>query len=247
MSIGADWGTGLATLSNAANKVSQYSFPQTSAPLIVGEHGIASIRHGGRFLRFRANPNEFSWSYNLIKRVDQTYGGRVIQLLGCNIGDFTIKADAGKGRWEYMQKMISFLRDIMVAQRNGVPATFEYTTRGWKLRAFVAAIPFQDEYTAVARPFEIQLKVQEDISGLMTKNFLSAELRRMKDGVGWSRSQFNDPRQGAAPSDQEQAPGQDALNQANNLAVGATGGTGGLYNFINAANRISTPSQLLGR
>lgn len=242
MSIGADWGTGLATLQTAANKVNQYSFPQSAAPLIVGEHGIASIRHGARYLRFHANPNEFAWSYNLIKRTDQTYGGRVIQLLGCNIGDFTIKADAGKGRWEYMQKMVAFLRDVMVAQRNGVPATFEYTTRGWKLRCFVAAVPFQDEYTAVARPYEIQLKVQEDISGLMTKNFLQAELQRMKDGVGWSRSKFNDPTMNAAPGDQEQAPVQGAIDQATSTFVNTTP----LLNFL--PNGIpSATSSLLGQ
>lgn len=232
MSIGADWGSGLASVSTAANKVSQYSFPQTAAPLIVGESGVASLRHGNRSLRFRTNPNEFSWSYNLIKRVDQTYGGRVIQLLGCNIGDFTIKAEAGNGRWEYMQKMVVFLRDVMMAQRNGVPATFEYTTRGWKLRCFVSSFPFQDEYTAVARPFEIQFKVQEDISGLMSKNSLRAELQRMKDGIGWSRNQFNDPRLAAAPGDQEQGQIQGITDQATNVLgyLGQTGG--GLANFL---------------
>ena len=86
-----------------------------------------------------------------------------------------------------------FLRDIMIDQRGGEPATFEYTTRGWKLKVFIVSIPFQDAVREVLREFTIEMKVQEDVSGVMTKNSLSAELRRLQDGVGFKRSKYNDP------------------------------------------------------
>lgn len=172
-----------------------YQFPQKSAPISNGERGITSLYHPRvGTLRFRSNPNEFNWSYTLNKRVDQTYGGRVIQLLGTRIDDFTFKADCGTDRWPYMVKVAKFMRDVMVKQRGGVPATFEYTTRGWKFNAFIVSVPFADAVEEVVREFEIQMKVQEDVSGVMSRNTLSAELRRLQDGIGFTRSKYNDPR-----------------------------------------------------
>lgn len=176
--------------------VGNYEFPQVaSATTQTGERGIASLYHPEvGTLRFRSNPKEFNWAYTLTKRVDQTYGGRVIQLLGTRIEDFTFKADCGNGRWEYMAYVANFMRDIMIRQRGGIPATFAYTTRGWKFDAYITSIPFADAIEEVAREFEVTMKVQEDVSGLMSKNTLAAELRRLQDGVGFRRSQYNDPR-----------------------------------------------------
>lgn len=170
-----------------------YAFPQKSAPLSKGEHGVASLTHGGRTFRFRTNPNEFKWTYTLNKRIDQTYGGRVVQLLGTKIDDFVLKADAGRGGWDYVNRFSSYLRDIMVNQRNGSPATFEYTTRGWKLNAYIVSVPFADAVTEVLREFEITMKVQEDVSGLISKNSLDGELRALSNGIGFRRSRYNDP------------------------------------------------------
>jgi hypothetical protein len=171
-----------------------YQFPQVASPLTTGEKGIATLSHPevGSF-RFRSNPKEFNWNYTLTKRIDQTYGGRVIQLLGTRIDDFSFTADCGAGRWEYMNRVAKFMRDIMIRQRGGKPATFEYTTRGWKFNAYVVGVPFADAVEEVLREFNVQLKVQEDITGVMSKNTLGAELRRLQDGIGFRRSKYNDP------------------------------------------------------
>ena len=176
-----------------------YHFPQTTAPaqLAQDERGIASLTHPrvGTF-RFRSNPKQFNWGYTLNKRIDQTYGGRVVQLLGTRIDDFSFTADCGTGRWDYMNKVALFMRDVMVAQRGGTPATFEYTTRGWKFNAYVVSVPFADAVEEVLREFEVSMKVQEDVSGLISRNTLTAELRRLQDGIAFQRSKFNDPRNG---------------------------------------------------
>ena len=174
-------------------KTSEFAFPQVNKPLDPGTRGICSLTHGRRTFRFRTNPNQFTWTYSLNKRVDPTYGGRVVQLLGTKIDDFTVQADCGGGRWEYANALTLFLRDVMIDQRGGEPATFEYTTRGWKLKVYIVSIPFQDAVGEVLREFTIEMKVQEDVSGVMTKNSLSAELRRLSDGVGFKRSKYNDP------------------------------------------------------
>ena len=156
--------------------VSQYSFPQVNPPLAAGVRGIASITHNNRTFRFRTNPNSFSWTYTLNKHVDPTYGGRVVQLLSTKIDDFSIEADCGGGRWEYANAVATFMRDVMIGQRTGETATFEYTTRGWKLKVYIVSMPFEDAYQEVLRTFTIQMKVQEDVSGVMSHNSLQAEL-----------------------------------------------------------------------
>ena len=179
-----------------------YQFPQKTPGLNrdTGQRGIASLHHPRvGTLRFRSNPKEFNWSYTLTKRIDQTYGGRVIQLLGTRIDDFSFKVDTGglggpvQGGWPYLEKVTKFMRDIMIEQRGGVPATFEYTTRGWKFNAYLTSMPFADAVEEVLREFEVGLKVQEDVNGLMSTSTLSAELNRLKLGIGFHRSKYNDP------------------------------------------------------
>jgi len=215
-----------------------YNFPQKASPLREGETGVASLTHEGRTFRFRTNPNQFQWTYTLNKRIDQTYGGRVVQLLGTKIDDFVIKADAGGGRWDYTNRMAKFMRDVMINQRNGVPATFEYTKRGWKLKCYIVSVPFQDSVEEVLRPFEIQMKVQEDVSGLMSKNSLRAELARLSDGVGFRRSPYNDPtlqgqKQVVLPGELGgiQAISDTAFNAINNFLgiINPTQSGGGIY------------------
>lgn len=192
-------------------KTSEFAFPQVNKPLPQDVRGICTLTHGTRTFRFRTNPNSFSWSYTLNKRVEPTYGGRVVQLLSTKIDDFSVVADCGKGRWEYANAITKFLRDVMIDQRGGEPATFEYTTRGWKLNVFIVSIPFQDDVTQVLREFTIDMKVQEDVSGVMSKNSLGAELRRLQDGIGFKRSKYNDPMQQQQQTNQEQPQAQQIL------------------------------------
>lgn len=142
--------------------------------------------------RFRTNPNEISWSYVLNTKVENTYGGRVVQILSTKIDDLTVKVDCGMGGWNYAVEVATFMRNLLVNQRNGIPATFEYTTRGWKMKVFALAVPFTDSVSATVRELELNFKVQEDVSGVASQTSLTAELAALGDGVGFSHNQYND-------------------------------------------------------
>lgn len=156
------------------------------------QRGIASLTWGGHTLRFRTNPNEVTWNYSLITKTDQTYGGRVVQILGTKIDDLTVKVDCGLGGWPYLVKVVTFMRDLMVAQRNGQTAVFEYTTRNWKLKVYAASFPFGDSVTATTRELTLNFKVQEDISGIVSSSTISAAIQSFANGIGWERNQYND-------------------------------------------------------
>lgn len=156
------------------------------------QRGIATLTWGDHVLRFRTNPNEVTWNYSLITKTDQTYGGRVVQVLGTKIDDLTVKIDCGLGGWPYLVKVVTFMRDLMVAQRNGQTAVFEYTTRNWKLKVYAANFPFADQVTATTRELTLNFKVQEDISGIITTSTISTAIQSLANGIGWDRNQYND-------------------------------------------------------
>lgn len=209
--------------------------------------GLCSLSFGGNTLPFRTNPNSIKWNYNLITHIDQTYGGRVIQILGVKMDNLVVKVDCGQGGVPYMMQIVQFMRDLMVTQRNGQPATFLYTTRGWNLKVFAQNVPFQDEVTATVRELELRFKIQEDVSGLNRSASIADALARLSDGIGWTVSQFNNFTQGTgANNNNDQGNGgffgtptvklQDALQAATQNTAGANpqfgnllGGLSGIF------------------
>lgn len=157
--------------------------------------GVASIYFKGKTLRFRTNPNEIWWSYALNTSVEQTYGGRVVQILSTRIEDLVIKIDCGWGGWDYLNQVVDFLREMMIEQRKdgGTTGIFSYTTRQWRMKVYALSVPFQDQVNATVRELEIRFKVAEDVTGEISRLTLGSELARLKDGVGFVRSGYNTP------------------------------------------------------
>lgn len=158
--------------------------------------GQCTLSFQDRVFRFRTNPNEINWSYELISNVEQTYGGQVVQLLGTRIGDLSVKVEIGGGGWPYLMQVILYLRDLLSDQRGGNTATFHYTTRNWMLNVYAMTIPFQDAFDETVREIELNFKVQEDVTGLLQQVTLNAELMFLQDGVygpgRTTHNQFND-------------------------------------------------------
>lgn len=171
---------------------------------------IASLVHPhAGTLRFRTNPNSILWTYNLITATDETYAGRVVQILSANIDELTVAAHAGRGGWPYVEQVALYLRDLLVAQRNtDEPAHFLYPNRGWDFAVYAQSYPLKDSWDAVSREFTMQFKVQEDVSGLATAATVSAELKRLREGIGYTRNEYNTPSAdtAAAPADQAAPP-----------------------------------------
>lgn len=193
--------------------------------------GIASLTWGNSVFRFRTNPNQIWWSSELITHVQQTYGGRVVQILGCRLGELTVKVECGWGGWDYLTQVVVYLRDLLVNQRNGVPATFEYTTRGWKMSVYALSIPFQDDWQAVTREITLRFKIQEDISGIVTQSTLQAELSRLQEGIygpGTSaHNKYNDAAVGSATTEISQL-AQKGIGQLSGAGIGLNETNGGV-------------------
>lgn len=157
--------------------------------------GVATLTHNGKVLTFRTDPNSIRWTYKVNTKVDDTYGGWVVQILSANLDDLTVTADAGRGGWAYQYEVAQFFRDMLFEQRRdgGTPGIFSYPPRGWEMAVYAKAFPFGDDVNAVAREFTMQFKIQEDVSGVITTDSISAEIAALKEGVGWKHNEYNTP------------------------------------------------------
>ncbi len=168
---------------------------QFGAPLPGGNNpnrGIASLEYQGQVLRFRTNPNEVWWTYSINTVVENTYGGRVVQILGAKVGDLVVTVECGRGGWNYLTQVVGFMRNMINDQRKqGEPGTFLYTTRNWHLKVFALSVPFMDSVTSTTREIELRFKVQEDVSGVQTNLALSGELARLREGIGFEKNKYN--------------------------------------------------------
>lgn len=157
--------------------------------------GIASITHQGKTLRFRTNPNSVTWEYNLKTRVEETYGGQVVQVLSANIDNLRVTADAGRGGWPYLESVALFFRDMLYDQREGrgEPGVFRYPNRGWELKVFALNFPFKDSVPDILKEFTLQFKVQEDVTGIVSSSLIESEMAKLSKGIGWERNEYNTP------------------------------------------------------
>jgi hypothetical protein len=158
--------------------------------------GLCTLSFQDQVFRFRTNPNEIWWSYELLSNTEETFGGRVIQLLGTRLGELAVKIECGQGGWDYLMQVVLALRNLLSDQRNGNPATFEYTTRNWRLNVYSMSIPFQDQFDATVREIPLNFKIQEDVTGVLSQVTMDATFAMLQDGVyapGYPlHNQYND-------------------------------------------------------
>lgn len=158
--------------------------------------GLCTLSWQDKVFSFRTNPNEIWWTYELITHTEETYGGRVVQVLGTKLGDLSVKVECGAGGWDYLMLVVNYLRDLLTAQRNGVPAQFAYTARNWLLTVYAMSVPFGDQVTATTREIQLDFKIQQDITGLLGQATLDAAFNNINPGTltpGTSpHNQYND-------------------------------------------------------
>lgn len=192
--------------------------------------GICSlVTAAGKEFRFRTNPNSITWKYVLNTNIEDTYGGRVIQILSARITSLNIEVEAGWGGWPYVVKLAYFLRDMMNDQRNGQAATFKYTTRNWKLKVFASSIPFTDTVGRPNTKIPMVFNVVEDSTKALQSQTLGAELKRLKDGIGYTRNAYN-----------SQLPNSVDADQNGGLVTQVTGALSGITTALGSGNPLKT-------
>lgn len=106
----------------------------------------------GPSLRFRLNPTQVDWNFQIDTAVTETVGGRVVQVLGASLSDLIIRGSFGERRGtnhtlsrDYaehflatMKQMAAFQsRDATRHRRMHTPATFSFPAKNWRFQVYV--------------------------------------------------------------------------------------------------------------
>lgn len=152
----------------------------------MGKLARASIRAGDTKLILPVNPYTANWGYqeNAISR--DTIGGRVVQLLSVQVTELTVESVAGSRR--ELQKIAESTRQIMAYHvRTLRPAIFHVPSRNWNFHVYVTAMPQMGwDVGVTSYPYQLTMQIDEDISGVKTKQIEAGALKRLFEGVGYS-------------------------------------------------------------
>lgn len=112
----------------------------------------ADGKRPGPYLTVNSGLEEASWSYNLNCVTFPTYGGEVVQILSCNIGELTLAGALPSYRaMERIYSYFAYYLQIATQGRNKdpktgttsynqTPMTFTYPERGWTFKIMPTAL-----------------------------------------------------------------------------------------------------------
>ncbi len=153
-----------------------------------------TLSYGGRTLALRIDPNNITWAYALSTKVDDTVGGKVVQILGMNIDNLTLDGECGVAGRAELRRIATFVRDFALWQRqSGKPGRLTYVPRNYVFGVYVSSFTYNDATENVAFPYTIVMKVQEDLSGVASSKTIRAELARLQAGIGYTKNAYTVP------------------------------------------------------
>lgn len=211
---------------------------------------------------FDIDPSTATWTYSLKTKVTPTYGGRVVQVLRCNIENLsiggyltqshgqlgstirtvegrTVQAGTNVGGYEYrfaqMKRFERDVRSIMEAQAESKePMTFTYPILGWSGKVFLTGYDaVKYDVATTAVSYRLSFEVDSGFDEIVT-TASSQGLDNIEDGVNWTRNEYNTP-----------TTDWDTVKQALKSALEAAGTsatTESIYTYIEKIEAASTTS-----
>lgn len=150
------------------------------------------ISGGPRNFRFRVVPNSIEWEYRLNTRSEDTYGGRVVQLLSTNVDTLKIQVDSGRGGMKYLWDSVNFFKDLALWQRdNNKTVRFQYPARKFDFLVYFQSMDWSDALNNVLLPYTVQFQVEEELGQIVQKRVITNELTRLAEGIGYVKNEFN--------------------------------------------------------
>lgn len=157
------------------------------------EVALLTLTGGVQNFVVRTNPNYIQYSYNLRTKTFNTYGGRVVQVLGVDYGTLSIEIESGRGGYAYFLSVIDWFKRTSIWQRNNrKPIRFTYPARNYMIDVFLKSISIADDLENVTRPLQIDMEIETDFNKILSGNIIREELARLNEGIGYEKNEYND-------------------------------------------------------
>jgi hypothetical protein len=136
-------------------------------------------------VNFPYTPDSLQWSYKLRTAVQDTLGGRVVQLLGMQADTMTISGKAGSR--EKLEALAAEVVRIMKKHiSTGDPVELVIPSRSLKFSVYVQTMPtIERNVKSTAYPYTLTLKVQHTETNVRSEVVLGAALSRLYKGIGY--------------------------------------------------------------
>jgi hypothetical protein len=161
-------------------------------------------------MNFVVNPQTVQWNYTAKIGTQKTIGGKVIQLLGFNMGDLIVRGQyPGRSTMWNQRKFlerISAIADSQVPKignKPPVPVRFKWPDQGWDFWVFVKALIQDGSSVSIERneamfspTYTLTMFVYEDNGNIVKAVQGSAQvkfLQRITAGMGWTQTDWNGP------------------------------------------------------
>lgn len=145
-------------------------------------------------LPFRLQPQSVNWGFTTRTSVTETIGGKVVQVLGVDLGDMTVLGSFGVGGWREQEAFLAKMRWVSTEQvkdYTGTPQRFIVPSRGWDFGVFLKAVsPGTHDASTINLRWSLTLAIVTDNVGLkaVAENIF---ISRLAQGLGWSVDMFN--------------------------------------------------------
>jgi hypothetical protein len=159
--------------------------------------GIATIQAQST-LQLRIDPEAIEFEYALNTFTQDTYGGKVIQILSVSVTDMSVPCVAGAGGREYLSTIVKFFKETMIWQRDSQNvAKFIYAPLNYNFDVFASTLTIQDQLANVLFPYTMGFKIRQDVGGYkaVQNQLIDAEMKKLVDGIGYTKNKYNDPSQ----------------------------------------------------
>jgi len=112
----------------------------------------------------------------------------VVQLLSVQVTGLTVTSVAGsRTELQGVAERVSSVMDYHV--RTLRPAIFRVPSRAWDFRVYVTAMPQMGwDVSSTSYPYQLQMEVDEDLTGVQEPKLEAAALLRLYQGIGYDPS-----------------------------------------------------------
>ena len=131
------------------------------------------------------DPNSVTYGYNLRTAETETYGGKVVQILGAEaVSPVVVSAEAGSGGWDELYRVAYFIRGYMgAAEKRHVH--FVFPQKGWDMEGWFLGFPrFFVDLETLSPSYQVPFHVEWE-NGQLAESAISAELQKIQDGIGF--------------------------------------------------------------
>jgi hypothetical protein len=152
---------------------------------------------------FRIDPDSVRWAFRMKVADTKTVGGKVIQILGTDLGDMSLTGVFGNGSrakndtagWEEQLRFAQFVRSLSKrVESGGGPVRFLYPPRRWDFHVYVKRLDQEPFEVANYNPrWSLTLFIVQDGTGTVVRGIRDLYIKRLMAGIGWKQTAYNGP------------------------------------------------------